>query len=219
MYRWASSAQILGPVINFTNRFPSQANEKVSTTQGTSGQNSDGSSRSDSLQSSLESNLRRQLVSSPSCEVIWKPWVTPWGQSRWKPRARVQNISGTAIGLWPTTTTPSGGQTIPKGTSLSGMTPDGKKRQVTLQNVVLCLWSMLRVSDGVTGGPDMSSVAKGSPHLSHVFVVDSMLNVPMENGGHSLHPEFAGWEMEYPPEWLSCAGSETQSTRARRPRS
>jgi len=100
-------------------------------------------------------------LGSPSCEVIWKPWVTPWGQSLSKPRARVRSTSEIAVGLWPTTTTPSGGQTIPAGTSLSGMTPDGKKKQVTLQNVVLSLWSTLRTSDGEKGGPNMSFGARG----------------------------------------------------------
>jgi hypothetical protein len=36
---------------------------------------------------------------------------------------------------WPTPTTPSGGQTPPEGTSATGITPDGKKVQVTLKDV------------------------------------------------------------------------------------
>jgi hypothetical protein len=143
---------------------------------------------------------------------------SPWRQSRWKPRARVRITSEIAIGLWPTTTTLSGGQTVPSGTSLSGITPDGKKRQVTLQNVVLSLWSTLRASDGEKGGPNMSFGAGGSPLPSQVFAAGNMSSAPMENGGRSLHPEFAGWEMGYPPEWISCADSGTQLTPAPLPK-
>jgi hypothetical protein len=39
------------------------------------------------------------------------------------------------LGPWPIPTTSSGGQTVPPGTTAEGKTPDGKKRQVTLQNV------------------------------------------------------------------------------------
>lgn len=38
--------------------------------------------------------------------------------------------------MWPSPTLPSGGQTWPEGTTLEGMRPDGKKSQVTLNNVV-----------------------------------------------------------------------------------
>jgi hypothetical protein len=119
------------------------------------------------------------------------------------------------LALYPTATTPSGGQTIPEGTSMSGRRPDGSKAQVTLQNVVLAMWSTIRASDGAKGGPNMSFGAGGSPLPSQVSTVANTSNAPMESGGGSLHPEFAGWEMGYPPEWLSCAPSETPSIRGR----
>jgi hypothetical protein len=123
------------------------------------------------------------------------------------------------LGLYPTVTTPSGGQTTPAGTSMSGKRPDGTKAQVTLQNVVLAMWSTIRASDGEKGGPNMSFGAEGSLLPSQVSTVANSSNAPTENGAGSLHPEFAGWVMGYPPEWLSCAPSETLSTRARRPNS
>lgn len=92
-----TTSDLCGPGAARASHSPSRVNERVSTIHDISGRNSNGSSRSDSLQSSLESNLRRRLVGSPSCEVIWKPWVTPWGQSRWKPRARVRNTSEIAM--------------------------------------------------------------------------------------------------------------------------
>ena len=58
---------------------PSRAKEVGLLTTGTSGRISDISSRSAALQSSLESRLRQRLNGSDLCEVIWKPWTTPWG--------------------------------------------------------------------------------------------------------------------------------------------
>ena len=71
-------------------------------TSGTFGPASTTSSRSAALQSCLESRLRQHLTGSDLCEVIWKPWTTPWGQSLSKPRARVRTTSGIDSGLWQT---------------------------------------------------------------------------------------------------------------------
>lgn len=50
---------------------------------------------------------------------------------------------------WPTPTTPSGGQTPPEGTSATGITPDGKKVQVTLKDVAaISGWPTPKVADG-----------------------------------------------------------------------
>jgi hypothetical protein len=51
---------------------------------------------------------------------------------------------------WPTPTTPSGGQTPPEGTSATGITPDGKKVQVTLKDVAaISGWPTPRASENV----------------------------------------------------------------------
>lgn len=294
----------------------------ASPTTAISGRNSTDSSASDALQSSLESKLRTRLTGSVACEVIWKPWTTPWGACLSRPRARARTISGIDIGLWPTCTTPSGGQSVPPGTSLSGTRPDGSKATVTLQNVVkavalsvwptvtsnakatgnyneagnsagqvairkivLALWPTATASDHKSrsasqetlernarplrevvfsvwrtlntrekGGGDykdpgkaLARMASGhqvnlqdqvigfsaairgdqsgqsenlempdSPLPSQISMDDNLSNAPTENGAGSLHPEFGGWELGYPPAWLSCAPSETQSTGGRR---
>ncbi|MEY4034568.1 MAG: hypothetical protein RL492_1762 [Verrucomicrobiota bacterium] len=193
-----------GPAPAPANRSPSPENEKALLTSDTSGPNFDALSRSDALQSSLESRLRERLRGSGSCEVIWSKWDTPWGQSRLRPRARTRTISGTDIGLWPTCTVH--GNYNRKGASPhSG---DG------LHTLVFACWSTLRASDGEKGGPNMSFGAGGCPLPSQVSTVANTSNAPMENGGGSLHPEFAGWEMGYPPAWLSCAPSAMPSIRA-----
>lgn len=188
----------------------------ASTMTGIYGRFGENLSPSDALQRSLESRLRLGLTGSPLCEVIWKPWNTPWGQSLWKPRVRVGFNSATAISLWPAATTPSGGQRNPPGTNLQGKRPDGTKATVTLQNVVVAVWSALRASDGEKGGPNMSFGAGGCPLPSQVSATARSSNAPMENGGLSLHPEFAGWEMRFPPAWISSAPSETRSILMRR---
>lgn len=84
------------------NRSHSPEAAKASTTPATSGQNSAVSLASDALQSFLENRLRVRLRGSDLCEVIWKPWNTPWGQCLSRPRARVRTTSATDIGLWAT---------------------------------------------------------------------------------------------------------------------
>jgi hypothetical protein len=119
-----------------------------------------------------------------------------------------------ALGLWPTATATASDH---KSRSASQATLERNARP--LREVVFALWSTIRASDGEKGGPNQSFGAGGSPLPSQVSTIGNTLNAPTENGGGSLHPEFAGWEMGYPPEWISCAPSETRSTLARRRRS
>jgi hypothetical protein len=56
---------------------------------------------------------------------------------------------------WPTPTTPSGGQTPPEGTSATGITPEGKKVQVTLKDVAaMSGWPTPQMRDFRSGGED-----------------------------------------------------------------
>lgn len=75
-----------------------QANALGLLTIDISGRTGDTSSLSDALQSSLENRLRRHLIGSDLCEVTWKEWATPWGQSRSRPRARVRTTFGIDTG-------------------------------------------------------------------------------------------------------------------------
>ncbi len=93
---------LFGQEVVHANRLAWPANAKASTTTATSGLLSDSLSPSDDLQRSLESRLRARLNGSDLCEVIWKIWTTPWGQSLSKPRARVRTTSEIGSGLWAT---------------------------------------------------------------------------------------------------------------------
>ena len=108
-----------------------------------SGPSGQSSSRSHDLQSCLESKLRALLHGSDLCEVIWKPWATPWGQSLSKPRARVRTISEIDSGLWPTARANKRGP------------PDSHGN--------VAMWSTIRATDGEKGGPNMTFGAGGQP--------------------------------------------------------
>lgn len=64
--------------------------------------------------------------------------------------------------LWKTPDTPSGGRSLPPGTTLTGQTPDGRKLTVGLENQAT-MWGTPRGSDGEKGGPNMSFGAGGTP--------------------------------------------------------
>ena len=57
---------------------------------------------------------------------------TPEGAKKEVERGKSPDLCAVAMALWPTATTPSGGQTVPQGTTITGRKPDGTKAQVTL---------------------------------------------------------------------------------------
>lgn len=96
------TTDLSGPAPVLASRSRSRAGDAASPTSAISGLSGTNSSRSDDLQRSLASRLLPLLIGSDLCEVIWKPWTTPWGQCLSKPRARVRTTFGTDIGSWPT---------------------------------------------------------------------------------------------------------------------
>lgn len=101
----------VGPIIEkyglaavLANLSPSRASSVGLLTNDIYGPSGDISSHSDALQRYMESRLRQLLHGSDLCEVIWKPWTTPWGQCLSRPRARVRTTSETDSGLWRTAT-------------------------------------------------------------------------------------------------------------------
>lgn len=94
-------------------------------------------SRSDARSASLANRLRVLTASAGSTlyNLTWKVWTTPQGRSLSRLRGSVRRTSGTERTGWPTPTTPSGGQVPPEGTTATGLTPDGRKVQVTLKDV------------------------------------------------------------------------------------
>lgn len=64
--------------------------------------------------------------------------------------------------LWYTPNVPNGGRTLAEATTPTGMTPEGEKRQVGLENQAR-MWSTPRSSDGEKGGPNQAFGAGGTP--------------------------------------------------------
>lgn len=201
---------LCGPEAAHASHSPLLAIVAGSPTIATFGRNGFGSSASVALQSSLESKLRVRLNGSALCEVTWKPWATPWGQCLSKPRARIRTSSEIAFGLWPTMTS--------NAPAKNGYNEAGNSAgQVAIRKILLGLWPAVTVACASGGQKSRSGARKGELLLTGLVAATSkLLNVPTENGGQSLHPEFAGWEMGYRPAWLNCAPSETPSTRGRR---
>jgi len=103
-YEWpvGQTGDLFGPAPVPVSPSVLRESRKASPTNATSGPSGSALLPSDALQSFLESRLRQRLNGSDLCEVIWKPWVTPWGAKLSKPRARVRTISATGSGLWAT---------------------------------------------------------------------------------------------------------------------
>jgi len=89
----------------------------------------------------------------------------------------VPRISGIAFSFWPTPTVPNGGRSPKGGMSPTGMTPDGKKRQVDLQHAVRMverqMWPTPRASEyknprGKTGNRSDANRAKAGWTLSEM---------------------------------------------------
>ena len=87
-----------------------------------------------------------------------------------------------------------GGRTLPRGTSLTGIIPDGKKRQVGLTNVVKMLPTPTTQDAANNGGP--SQYARNSVPLNAV-------------AGGKLNPAWVSRMMGFPDDYLTLDGEAT----------
>ena len=99
-----ATIDLFGPVPVRANLSARQAKALGLMTSGTCGQPSSISSKSASLQRSLESRLQAKtaILGSTLYTLTWKPWVTPSGRSRSRLRASVHRTSETDFTGWPT---------------------------------------------------------------------------------------------------------------------
>lgn len=176
----------------------------------TYGPTSKDSSTSDVLQSCLESRLRARLNGSELCEVTWRPWNTPWGQCRLKPRARVRTTSEIGFGLWPTATTSSGGSNNDSAAVLQrghGINLIGAAKAA--------LWGTARVTtDGGRGTPGAKEKSRLEDQVQ-VTRASIGSSEPMENRA-ALNPEFVCWLMGYKAEWLFAAPLNVPTSRTKK---
>jgi hypothetical protein len=102
---------------------------------------------------------------------------------------------------WPTPNVPNGGRLPKGGMSRTGMTPDGKKRQVGLENAVK-RWPTPHANCSTGAGEK----GTGGPNLQTVV-------------GGQLNPTFVEWLMGFPLGWTDLGVSVTRSCRKSRRRS
>lgn len=212
-----ASAQSLAPA----SRSAPRERDWVLPIPGTSGRTPSGSLASCGLTSSLVSRLQQRATGSILWRLTWKASVTPSGRPLFRLQASGAPISDNAFTGWPTPTTPSGGQTVPPGTTATGRKPDGSKAQVTLESVArLSGWKTPRVSD-FKGGlyPDSSSTRV----FADFFLADQANHVIGFNSrtgdGVRLNPALPRWLLRIPARVDACAPTATRSTSKRRPTS
>lgn len=121
-------------------RFPKRDSERARMTPATFGPTSNGSSKS-SATGCAGAYSRMLLGTSP---LALKPWCAPYKEwvsalrlaySQRKKLAR--RTKGSGFSSWPTADTPSGGRSLPPGTTATGITPDGRKLTVGLENAAV----------------------------------------------------------------------------------
>lgn len=195
-------------------RSASRGSKKASTTSATCGPSGENLSASARLQQSLENRLRAQLNGSDLCEVIWKPWATPWGQCLSKPRARVRTTFGTDIGSWPT---PNARDHFPAHSleyiaSKKALGHGMSMLNDAAHHAIAAMWQTPVADDAVDRAKGKVN-SRGEPKLSGQAILIGS-SAPTEKPG-ALNPEFVCWLMGYPTAWVSCADLEMPSTRAR----
>jgi len=122
--------------------------KKASPTRATFGRNGFGSSASAGLTASLVSRLMMQTRGSILYRLTWRATATPSGRLIYRLRASAVPTSVNGSTGWPTVTTPSGGQSVPPGTTVTGRKPDGSKAQVTLKDAAtFCGWGTPTAND------------------------------------------------------------------------
>jgi len=217
---------LFGPVPVLADHLASPASKKVSKTRAIFGRHGFRSSSSAGLTCALVSNLMTRTRGSILYRLTWKTQATPSGRLIYQLRASPARISDNDTSGWPTPTTPSGGQSVPLGTTASGLRPDGSKATVTLENVVqMSGWHTPTLRDFRT--PHSASLdergwkSKGESLGNQVIHEGPALtgsSAEMARIGR-LNPAHARWLMRLPPVWDDCGITAMPSTRKRRPTS
>jgi hypothetical protein len=120
-----------------------------------------------------------------------------------------------------------GGRTLPKGTTITGITPEGKKRQVGLPNALKTLPTLTASSwkgPGTVKHKGCLNLRKALSELlnSADFPIltqkqlQSQEHTQKQSTGHRLTPAFAEWWMGWPIGWTALKPVETGKSLCRR---
>jgi hypothetical protein len=95
--------------------------------------------------------------------------------------------------MWPTPNVPNGGRTLSPGTTMTGKTPDGKKRQVGLENAVK-LWPT------PTSNEDSYRLNGDTQQSKSLGAMAAHEGRALGTGGQ-LNPTWVEWLMGFPLGW------------------
>ncbi len=133
------------------------------------------------------------------------------------------------VTLWYTPNVPNGGRTLAEGTSPTGITADGIKRQVGLENQAR-LWMTPRshevgnyqYSRGDKTKPVETLTGQASAIYSRLAQVTVKTGKMHSEERRSLNPLFVEWPMGWPPGWtlgvwtdFACSATELSRFRQR----
>jgi hypothetical protein len=161
--------------------------------------------------------MRMDVNGSPEYALTWKHWDMPAGPPICALRGLKRRISvNGSIGV-PTPVVPNGGRR-PKGgaMSITGQTPDGKKRQVDLDFFVR---QALAHPTPMHGAHNEAAHNAMSGQWKTALGKMSNGSGVATKGSSALNPAYPCWLMGYPTEWDDCAVTATPSSRKSRPSS
>jgi hypothetical protein len=159
-----------GPAHALANLSAKQAKAAGLLMSGICGLPGSTSSESAALQSSLESRLRARLpvVGPISYKMIWKPWATPSGRSRFRLRASALRTSETASTGWPTTRALDGEKNV---RSIEGSLREINRKgcpQDLNQAAATASWPTTQSRDGSHGGGSPRRAMGATRHGSNL---------------------------------------------------
>lgn len=144
--------------------------------------------------------------------------VKTWEKRRQKNKEKGVNGNGhgtplaIAAKLWPTPTVPNGGRRNKEGTSITGMTPDGKKRQIDLREFAIRMYPTPQAHDAAKGSPDRVG-RYGTKHGGR-----NLNDEVADESSGSLSPRFVEELMGFPIDHTALSPSATASFHNRRTR-
>lgn len=144
---------------------------------------------------------------SMTCYLTWKKSVTPHGRLLFRLVPSTPRTAGIGSGLWPTPDTPSGGRSMPEGTTPTGKTPDGRKVTVGLENAAR-MWPTPVANDD-NKSPEahmaMKQRMKGGPR--HTITSLQVMVKAEEGTSLKLNSAWVSRMMGYPDSWLDLDDS------------